>query len=57
MPLTLKQFAALGGKARAAKLSKERRIAIAKKAGLASASKRKQSCKHVAQPMPSDVLT
>jgi hypothetical protein len=30
MSLTLKQFAALGGKARAAKLSKERRIKIAK---------------------------
>jgi hypothetical protein len=40
MSLTLKQFAALGGKARAAKLSKERRSEIAQLAGKASALQR-----------------
>lgn len=50
MPLTLKQFAAKGGRARAAKLSRERRIEIAKLAGQASAlakqlaSKKQESC-------------
>jgi hypothetical protein len=48
MSLTLKQFAALGGKARAAKLSKERRIKIASDAGKASAlqraSKKQKPC-------------
>lgn len=41
-PLTLKQFARLGGNARAKKLTKERRKEIARNAGIASANKRKQ---------------
>lgn len=40
-PLTLKQFASLGGKARAAKLSKERLTEIAREAGKASWQNRK----------------
>lgn len=40
MSLTLKQFASKGGRARAAKLSKERRQEIASKAGKASAESR-----------------
>lgn len=42
--MTVIEFARLGGKARARKLSKERRTEIARNAGLASASKRKRSC-------------
>ncbi len=38
--MNVKEFARLGGKARAKALSKERRIEIARNAGLASASKR-----------------
>lgn len=45
MPLTLKQFAAKGGKARAAKLSSKRRIEIAKLAGQASALQRQLTSK------------
>jgi len=38
--LTLKQFASLGGKARAAKLSRRRRLEISRKAVEAKATKR-----------------
>ncbi len=38
--MNITQFARLGGKARAAKLTKERRIQIARNAGLASSRKR-----------------
>jgi len=38
--MTQKEFASLGGRARAKLLSKERRKEIARNAGLASASKR-----------------
>lgn len=38
--MTLKEFARLGGKARAKALSHQRRIEIARNAGLASAKKR-----------------
>jgi hypothetical protein len=41
-PMTLKEFASLGGKARALKLSKERRSEIAKLAVTARENKRKQ---------------
>ncbi len=41
--MNVKEFARLGGRARAAKLTKERRIEIARNAGLASSHKR--SCK------------
>jgi len=43
--MTLKEFATKGGKARARALTKERRIEIARNAGLASASKRKHASK------------
>jgi general stress protein YciG len=49
--MTLKEFARAGGKARAAALSKERRIEIARGAGKASAEKRKQrSCQLTGKP-------
>lgn len=51
MSLTLKEFAAKGGRARAAKLSKERRSEIAKQAGLASA---KQRASKIQKPCQSD---
>ena len=38
--MNVKEFARLGGKARAKALSKDRRVEIARNAGLASASKR-----------------
>ncbi len=38
--MNVKEFARLGGRARAAKLTKERRIEIARNAGLASSRKR-----------------
>ncbi len=44
------QFARLGGQARAKALTKERRIEIARNAGLASSKKR--ACKHDALTMP-----
>lgn len=43
--MTVTEFARLGGRARAAKLTKERRVEIARNAGLASASKRKLASK------------
>jgi hypothetical protein len=39
--MTQKEFASLGGNARAQKLTKDRRIEIARNAGLASAEKRR----------------
>jgi hypothetical protein len=39
--MNVKEFAALGGKARAKKLSKKRRSEIARKAGLAAAEARR----------------
>ncbi len=41
--MNVKEFARLGGRARAAKLTKERRIEIARSAGLASAQKQRAS--------------
>lgn len=41
--MNVTQFARLGGRARAAKLTKERRIEIARNAGLASAQKQRAS--------------
>lgn len=41
--MTLKEFASKGGKARAAKLSKDERVRIARDAGLASAAKQRAS--------------
>ncbi len=43
--MNVKEFARLGGKARAKALSKERRVEIARNAGLASSSKRKADLK------------
>ncbi len=43
--MNVKEFARLGGRARAAKLTKERRIEIARNAGLASSIKRKHASK------------
>ncbi len=43
--MTLKEFATKGGRARAAKLTKERRIEIAKLAGQASALARQLASK------------
>lgn len=44
--MTLKEFAAKGGKARAKALSKERRSEIASNAGKASAIQRQLASKH-----------
>ncbi len=41
--MTLKEFATMGGEARARKLSKARRIEIARNAGLASAKAKKRA--------------
>jgi hypothetical protein len=41
--MTLKEFATMGGEARARKLSKQRRIEIARNAGLASAKAKKRT--------------
>ena len=40
VPMTQREFAAMGGRARAAKLTKEQRVKIARDAGLASAKQR-----------------
>lgn len=48
--MTLTEFARKGGKARAQALSKERRIEIAKQAGLASAKQRASKLKACQSP-------
>lgn len=48
--MTLIEFARKGGKARAQALSKERRIEIAKQAGLASAKQRASKLKACQSP-------
>jgi hypothetical protein len=50
--MTVIEFARLGGKARAKKLSKERLIEIARIAGRASASKRKLASKQELDQSP-----
>ncbi len=47
--MTLKEFATMGGEARAKKLSKARRIEIARNAGLASAKAKKHASKNNAK--------
>ena len=48
--MTLKEFATMGGEARARKLSKARRIEIARNAGLASAKAKRAGKNHAKRP-------
>ncbi len=53
--MTLKEFATMGGEARAKKLSKRRRVEIARNAGLASAKAKQRASKNNAK-LPNFIL-